>query len=326
MIYISGKKGALYEKVQGFRNRAEQLPNQLDTAFAIASGTKLFTAVAICSLIDQGKLALESKVWEVLPYDLKNISKEVTIFHLLTHTSGIKDYLNEGPWDWENSYGIFDPYPAHQWTSTDFYLPLIKELASNFEPGAKQSYSNSGFILLGLVIEALSGKSYHDYIKDHVIKPLKMKHTGFYATNNLPMNTAIGYIYDEKQKEFIANYFHVPIIGSPDGGLFTTGADMALFWKGVFSLQFFSKNMLDQFVTIHSNGDYGDWSWDYGLGVEIKEINGKKSYCHSGSDAGVTFYSIYFPEIETAITFLLNRSLDIYSGDFINKLTKLLND
>ena len=92
---VSGAQGVIFEKCCGLRNRGENLPNGSDTAFGIASGTKLFTGLAVCKLIDEGKLSLVDRLWDVLSYDLGQIDKSVTIFHLLTHTSGIGDYIDE---------------------------------------------------------------------------------------------------------------------------------------------------------------------------------------------------------------------------------------
>jgi CubicO group peptidase (beta-lactamase class C family) len=92
---VSNEQGVILEKCCGFRNKSEELPNNKDTSFAIASGTKMFTGLAVCKLIDKKKLALDEKIYHLLPYDLGQIDKNVTVFHLLTHTSGIGDYIDE---------------------------------------------------------------------------------------------------------------------------------------------------------------------------------------------------------------------------------------
>ena len=252
VISVSNKDGVIFEKVSGFRNVAEELPNEADTAFAIALGTKLFTVAAVCQLIDQGKLALDAKVWDILPQDLKQIDKDITVFHLLTHSSGVMDWQND-----ELVEGVIKEAEveditrfgrsAHEWTSNEFYLQFFNDAPGNFKPGEGWGYSNSGYILLGLVIEAISGQSYYDYIEEHIIKPLNLTHTGFYRSDSLPKNTAIGYM--NYLLNPTANYFHMPVIGAADGGLYSSAADMAKFWQGVFDCKLFSKEMLDKFAS-----------------------------------------------------------------------------
>lgn len=153
---VIDEAGIVFERCCGFRNRSEKLFNQRDTAFAIASGTKLFTGLAVCKLIDAGKLRLEDKLWDILPYDLGQIDKRVTLFQLLTHTSGIGDYLDEEtPNICEEE--LCNKYPVYLWEELGYYLQMITPLPQKFEPGARFGYSNAGFIMLGLVVEAISG-------------------------------------------------------------------------------------------------------------------------------------------------------------------------
>ena len=157
----SGSDGIIFQKACGHRNKAEKLPNEINTAFAVASGTKFFTALSICKLIDGGYLLLSDRVWNLIPYDLKVISKEVTVFHLLTHTSGIGDYIDEeASSNYNDILKLYDNRPVHKWNSLNFYLPMFNELPQKFKPGERVGYSNAGFILLGLIIESVSGKTY----------------------------------------------------------------------------------------------------------------------------------------------------------------------
>ena len=113
---VSDERGVVFEKCRGYRNRSESLPNNSNTAFGIASGTKLFTGLAVCKLIDDGKLSLDTKLWDVLPYDLGQIDKRVNIYHLLTHTSGIGDYIDEETEDsMEEIQMLNKKYPVYLW-------------------------------------------------------------------------------------------------------------------------------------------------------------------------------------------------------------------
>ena len=315
VISLSNKDEVIYEKIQGFRNRGERLPNESDTLFGIASGTKLFTAAAICQLIDQGKLALDSLVWDILPYDLKVIDKGVTVFHLLTHTSGVIDYFNddEALGEFDDIEDYFEKYPAHKWTNLEYYLPLFCEIPNKFKPGTETAYSNSGFILLGLIIEKISELSFHEYIKKYIIEPLNLTRTGFFATNYLPFNTALGYIYDEEIDDFVSNTFLIKIIGSPDGGLYTTAKEIAMFWSGIFEKKLFSEEMVNQLGEIYSEWKEEWGSVYFGLGVQVKEKEGAKIYYHDGWVMGVSFITMYCPQTECALTIFGNVNVDIFA-------------
>ena len=318
VISVTGKDGTIYEKVQGVRNKGESLPNERDTAFGIASGGKLFTAVATCQLIEQGYFTLDSKIVAILPHDLGTVDKETTVLHLLTHSSGIADYLDFDTSEEENTF--FNTHPVSTWASSIAYLPFFNTRPNAFALGSKTDYSNSNFILLGLIIEAVSGKSYHEYINKNIIAPLNMTHTGFYATNNLPANTAVGYAWDKHQEIFVGNCFRLPVVGAGDGGLYTTATDMTLFWNGLFQGKLLSQDMLKQFLTPRTW--YDDIEGNIGLGVFINERNGKTIYWHDGADAGVGFHTAYFPDTGNVMTVFSNFAIKII--DFCDQLMTLL--
>ncbi|MDR1665313.1 MAG: serine hydrolase [Clostridiales bacterium] len=135
--------------------------------------------------------------------------------------------------------GVLSP-----WVSLDYYLPMFNELPQKFEPGERVGYSNAGFILLGLIVESVGKKSYHRYIQDNIILPLGLSRTGFYMMNNLPGNTALGYIYDEMSKAYITNILYMPVVGGSDGGIFTSSGDMITLWDAVLTNKVFSSDML----------------------------------------------------------------------------------
>lgn len=301
---VSNPDGIIFQKALGYRNIAEKLPNEPDTAFAIASGTKFFTALSICKLIDEGYLALSDRIWDVIPHDLKMINKDVTVFHLLTHTSGIGDYVDEeASNDYNDILKLYDNRPVHKWNSLEFYLPMFNELPQKFKPGERVGYSNAGFILLGLVIESVSKKTYHQYVNDIIIQPLNLSHTGFYRMNNLPGNTALGYTYDEIRKEYITNVLYMPIIGGSDGGIFTSAKDLITLWQAVLSDRIFSAAMREQLFTPHGK---------FGLGVYLKNEENRNAYFTVGGDFGVEFFSVYFPRTEIIASMLGNTEMSIY--------------
>ncbi len=302
---VSNEQEIMFQKCRGYRNRSEKLLNNEHTAFGIASGTKLFTGLAVCKLIDEGKLHLDDKLWDLLSFDLGEINKNVTIYQLLTHTSGIGDYIDEESASFNDiEQELLNKYPVYLWEHLEYYLQMITPLPQKFEPGARFSYSNAGFIMLGLVIEAVSKKSYQKFIQDEIILSMQLKHTGFYRMDSLPTNTALGYIND-----FQTNIFKLPILGGSDGGLYTCAEDLDILWRYIFSGKFFSENMLKQFL--HTHADRGNEK-SYGLGVYRIDCNNNMVFYAVGGDFGVDFFTAYIPEHKIVASALSNSDINTY--------------
>ena len=302
---VSNENGVVFEKCAGLRNRSENLPNNRNTAFGIASGTKLFTGLAVCKLIDENKLSLHARICDILPYELGQIDKRVTVFHLLTHTSGVGDYIDEDSEDCEEQLqALYDKYPVQLWTRLEYYLQMITPLPPKYEPGERYGYSNSGFILLGLVIEAVSEIPFQQFVTDNIIKPLNLTHTGFYRMDSLPENTALGYM-----ENGCTNIFSLPIIGGSDGGLFTCSGDIVRLWQALFSKKILSEKMLASFLDQQSIIDEDE---SYGLGIYRYESEENLFYYTVGGDAGVSFFTAYKPDQKKIVSMLANMELNVY--------------
>ena len=309
---VSGADGVIYQQACGCRNRAEELPNKVDTAFGIASGTKLFTGLAVCKLIDEKKLSLEDKLCDLLPYDLKQIDKRITVFHLLTHTSGVGDYIDEDSEDCEEELqALYDKYPVQLWTRLEYYLQMITPLPPKFNPGERYGYSNSGFVLLGLVIEAVSGLPYQQFVQDKIIGPCKLIHTGYYRMDSLPPNTALGYIQDEDTQEWRTNIFSMPIMGGSDGGLFTCAGDLDILWRAVFDNKILSEEMTRSFLALQVMIDE-ECGESYGLGVYRNIQDDSLAYYAVGGDSGVDFFTAYFPQSRIVVSALGNTNVNTF--------------
>ena len=310
VISISAPDNILYQEAFGYRNRAEELPNKPDTAFAIASGTKLFTALSICKLIDGGLLSLENRICDLIPHDLKFINKEITVFHLLTHTSGIGDYIDEETSsDYFDILRLYDNRPVHKWDSLAYYLPMFNELPQKFSPGERFGYSNAGFVLLGLVVEGVSKLVYQKYVNENIIIPLALSHTGFFRMNNLPGNTALGYLFNEARNEHETNTLYMPIIGGSDGGIFTCASDIVKVWQALFSNRIFSASMVEHFFTPHVVINEKE---SCGLGVFIRHDGDKEAYYSVGGDFGVDYFSAYFPRSKIVASALGNSEMNTF--------------
>ncbi|MCL2250025.1 MAG: beta-lactamase family protein [Oscillospiraceae bacterium] len=315
VLSATSDDGVIFQKAIGLRNRGENLPCETDTAFGIASGTKLFTGLAACKLIDSGKLKLDDKLCDLLSFDLGKIDKRVTVHQLLTHTSGVGDYIDEEAEDFDEQYtALMKNYPAHLWINLEYYLQMITPLEPKFEPGERCCYSNSGYVLLGLVIEAVSGTSYQKFVKDEIIDPCDLTHTGFYRSDSLPDNTAIGYMQDEDTEAWSTNREGLPIIGGSDGGIYSCAADMDRLWRAIFDNKVLSADMTNAFLKSYVVSDEDgedDIVESFGLGVYHYSVGGKIFYSTVGADNGVGFFSAYYPATKTVISSFCNTG---YNG------------
>jgi len=320
----SGTDGVIYQHVGGYRNKAEELPNTPDTVFGIASGTKLFTGLAICKLIDDKKLSLDDKLHEILPYDLGQIDKNITVFQLLTHTSGVGDYIDEEADDCEEQLQkLYDTYPVQLWTRLEYYLQLITPLPPKFKPGERYGYSNSGYILLGLVIEAASNQQYQKYVTDAILDPCKLTRTGYYRMDSLPPNTAMGYMKNDETGEWSTNIFSLPIIGGSDGGLFTCADDLDKLWRAIFSHKILSEEMTNAFLKSYIATDDEDDEETYGLGVYHGKDDEKTVHFAVGGDSGVGFCTAYYPKTKITASCLINTGwMSVYAliGNLLEEL------
>ncbi len=296
-----GKK-ALYREAFGYADIANKRKNNVKTKFAIASGTKFFTALGIGALIDAGKLSLDTNVREIFHRDFSYIDSRATIAQLLTHTSGIYDYYDEDlDIDPENFHVDIPWY--HLETPSD-YLPLFENKRAKYSPGERFSYSNGGFILAGVIIERITGQLYRDYIREHVFATAGMDDSGYYAFNRLPENTAYGYKKGRNGAPE-TNIYNLPVRGASDGGAYTTADDLHKFWRALFNNRILSKKLTGTFLTPHV---IVDEPIEYGYGVYISKYSGMDMFFIVGGDAGVGFDSRYIPEKELQVTIMSNHS------------------
>ena len=230
----------------GYSNRSEKLRVTPTTRFGMASGCKIFTAVSICQLVQNKKLSFDAKLKDVLQVPLPNFHPEITIHQLLTHTSGIPDYFDEEIMD--DFEDLWKQVPMYSITTPKDFLPMFQKENMKFSPGSKFAYNNSGFILLGLVVEEVTGQAFPEYVQKHIFDVCGMTDSGYYRMDQLPEHTALGYIDDVDMKTWKTNIYSVPVIGGPDGGAFTTVIDLAKFWNGLMNMKLLSKDYRDKLL------------------------------------------------------------------------------
>ncbi|HOD43564.1 MAG TPA: serine hydrolase domain-containing protein [Anaerolineaceae bacterium] len=295
VISIYQAESPLYEQSFGFRDIQNRLPNLPGTRFGIASGTKFFTALGIGRLINEGLLQLETQVGELSPDYVGFINPRATIRHLLTHTSGIYDYYDE---ETEQDFDrFFVSIPWYRLETPTDYWPLFQGQTPKFQMGERYSYSNGGYIFLGMLIEKITGQIFRDFMQEQIFQIAHMPQTGFYALNNLPANTALGYLEDRET----TNIYNLPIRGGGDGGLFTTAEDLRSFWQHLFANRILSPELTAIFLQTHYQFDD---KTGYGCGV-YKRLDGSL-FAIVGGDAGVGFDSRYLVNQQIIISILSN--------------------
>lgn len=299
VVSVNRRDGAQFCEGFGCRNRAEQLPNNAETRFGIASGTKFFTALGIGRLSAQGKLDLNSRVSAIDPRFKDFIHPEASVLNLLTHTSGMYDYLDEELIEDYDSFEVSIPWYKLE-TALD-YLPLFKGQKPKFKPGERYAYSNGGYVLLGCIIEIISGELYRDFIHREVLEPADMQNSGFFAFNDLPHNTALGYLDSQNS----TNIFRIPVRGGGDGGMYTSAGDLDKFWAALSSFRILPAELTDYFLKQHV--DLNESS-GYGCGVYLQSRGNGRIYSIVGGDAGVGFHSQYSPWQQLSIHILSNTS------------------
>lgn len=268
----------LLEKGYGFADSAKKIPNTTDTRFQLASVSKTLTATAVMTLVERGKLDLQAPVSKYLA-DTPKIWQSITLQELLSHTSGIPDYFT-----FDEFNGVFDLTP-------DGIIAVAKKYPLSFDPGTDYEYSNTGFVILGKIIENVTGMSYGAYMRQTIFDPLQMKATGR-DENNIPL--AVGYASHGRRAKIY------PITNElGDGDFLSTVDDMYRFDRALYGETIVSKSVRERMFT--SIGDN-----NYGLGWEVDTWKGKRVVSHSGGLNGFATEFMRFPDEDAVIIILSN--------------------
>jgi CubicO group peptidase (beta-lactamase class C family) len=300
VVSVSRGGALLCERACGLADRAHAVAITSTTRFGIASGTKGFTALTIMSLVADGWLALDTSVRGLIGEKLELINSDVTVGHLLAHTSGIGDYLDETALGDVADYVL--PVPVHQLAKTTDYLAVLRGHPAKFHAGDRFEYCNSGFVILALIAEVVSGLSFYDLVAERVLAPAGMTATGFPRSDELSGSEAIGYLPTEGG--WRTNQLHLPVRGSGDGGAYSTLGDFAAFWPALFAGRIVSRPLVDEMV--RPRNDVPSNSMRYGLGFWIRPD--RATVMLEGHDAGVSCRSVYDPTSQLLYTVLSNTA------------------
>ncbi len=231
----------ILKKAYGDAEKGFHIPNGVGTRFNLGSINKFFTRLAIAQLAEAGKLSLDKHVIDYLPdYPNKGIAERVTIEQLLAMKSGMGDVFGEK----------FEATPKNKIRALNDYLQLFANDTLLFEPGTRRQYSNAGFVVLGLIVERLSGQDYYSYVRDHVFMPAGMKNSGWFPSDAMPANTAIGYTHPRGQDQtWKSNTSELPGRGSSAGGGYSTLDDMRNFVRALLNGKLLSARYSEWMLT-----------------------------------------------------------------------------
>jgi CubicO group peptidase (beta-lactamase class C family) len=266
-----------------------------DMIFRLGSITKQFTAVSILLLAQEGKLGLQDEIAKFLP-DYPTRGRRITIEHLLTHTSGIQSYTDMPEWLplWRKDFTVKE------------LVDLFKDKPMQFEPGSSWAYNNSGYFLLGAIIEKVSGKTYEDFVTERIFKPLGMKGSSYGSTERIIPRRVPGYQADK------GGFVNAPYLSMTQpyaaGSLLSTVDDLAIWSDAVFAGKVVRKEWLDKAFTPYklTNGQ----SAGYGYGWFVGDFAGHRSIEHGGGINGFTSYEMTFPEDRIFLAILTNSAIE----------------
>ncbi|MDT4930532.1 MAG: hypothetical protein QOF92_3399 [Pseudonocardiales bacterium] len=298
VVSVSRGDRVEFERAYGFADRAHAVAANVDTQFAIASGTKGFTALVVMGLVGDGALSLDTAARSLLGADLPLVGDHVTVAHLLAHTSGIGDYFDEEADTDINDYVL--PVPVHQLATTESYLAVLGGRPAKFGAGERFAYCNGGYVVLALLAERASGQPFPDLVQMRVCAPAGMVDTAFLRSDELPGRVALGYLPGGSR----TNVYHLPVVGSGDGGAYSTAADFRAFWSALFAGQIVPRDVVDEMVRPRS--DVPAEGMRYGLGFWLHATG--PAVLLEGYDAGVSFRSVHDPTSGVTHTVLANSS------------------
>lgn len=301
-VLIAKKGEVLLEKGYGTANIELNVPIKSEMVFRIGSITKQFTAMAILQLADKGQIALTDSIQKFIK-DFHFKGKTITIENLLTHTSGIKGYEQIDP-KVPNAMRIdFSPKTV---------IDSLDKLSLEFDPNTRYNYSNSNYFLLGYIIEQVSGKSYHQYIKENIIEPAGLSSTFYESQTHLIPNRANGYSLSDG-KYWNADFISMALVYSA-GALRSNVSDLYKWHKALYEGKIVKKETFLKAIQPYKLVD--GKQIDYGYGFFNKTENGINSIGHGGAIDGFRAIEMYYPEQEIYITLLCNSETDIFERFF----------
>ncbi|WP_431243179.1 serine hydrolase [Flavobacterium sp. P21] len=302
----------IFKKGFGSANFEWNVPNQPDTKFRLGSITKQFTALLIVKLAEEGKIKLDVPITTYLPDYPKENGNKITIHHLLTHTSGIPNYTNAPNFFKDKAK---NPYTPEEFVKTFSALPL------EFTPGEKFNYSNSGYFLLGYIIEKITGKTYEQYLQETIFTPLKMVNSGYDHSDLIIKNRATGY---EKEGKKIVNAAYIDMsIPYAAGSLYSTVEDLYLWDQALYTNKLLSEKSMELLFKPYIKA----WDDSYGYGWAVEEVSvGDKKVKITEHGGGINGFNTIISRIpaDKNLVVLLNNTGGTVLGEMNNSIRAIL--
>ena len=310
-VLVAKEGKVLFSGAYGLASKDYDVPNRLDTKFNLGSMNKMFTAVAVAQLTEQGKLAYDDPLSKYLSTDWlpREVSDKITVEHLLTHTSGLGSYFSEK----------FMGSSRALYRKVDDYKPLVAEEKPQFEPGTQWAYSNTGMLLLGAVIEKASGEDYFDYVRKNIYEPAGMKNSDCYELDHVNPNLAVGYSKEtgpNGQTVWTNNIFKHVLRGGPAGGGYSTVEDLLRFDQAMRANKLVKAETAERIWSPKPN------SPEYGYGFGLQGEPGNRIVGHSGGFPGIN--SVLEMHLDTGYTIAVMSNYDRGAMPVANKINELL--
>jgi CubicO group peptidase (beta-lactamase class C family) len=289
---VAKNGSVLFEGAYGLADRERRVVNRVETRFRNGSMNKMFTAVAVLTLVQAGKVELDAPIRAYLPdFPNASLASSVTVRQLLTHTGGTGDIF--GP-----EYAANRPIlRTHQ-----DYVRLFGSRDPQFAPGSRWQYSNFGYIVLGRLIEQVSGQSYYDYVREHVYTPAGMTSTGSEPEDVRVPDRGIGYTRRPGQADVAPNSDFLPYRGTAAGGGYSTVGDLLRFANALTS----HRLVTERFTALLLTGTVEGLGGTYGMGFVERTIGGMRSVGHGGNAPGMDGYLDIFPASGYVVVVLAN--------------------
>lgn len=297
VVLVARHGRPLLKQAYGYSNLADRVSNRVDTRFNMASMGKMITAVAVLQLAEAGKLSLQERVGRYLPdYPNEQVRQLVTIEQLLTHTSGMGNFWTE----------LADK-PKERYSAVADYVPLFASQPLLFEPGQGFAYSNSGYTLLGLVIEAVSGQTYFDYVREKIYRPSGMNDTDAFRLDEPVARMATGYSRSAQEPgKMISNLYVNTFKGGPAGGSYTTADDMLRFANALMNFRL----LTPQYTELLTRGKVDYRTRRYAYGFTEETANGHRLIGHSGGHVGIANELMIFTDLGYTVVVLTNGEVE----------------
>jgi CubicO group peptidase (beta-lactamase class C family) len=303
-VLIARNGHPLWQKAYGFADRERHIPNNLNTRFRLGSMNKLITAIAIAQLVQAGKLKYSDTIAKVLPdYPNKDVAEKVTIEQLLTHTSGLGDIFTPK----------FDEVKDTLHDQRSYFQLFVNE-PLRFEPGKGVSYSNAAFIVLGVIVEKLSGEDYYNYVQRHIYAPAGMTSSGSFPKTDHIANLAVGYTHMGSPNAWKPNWDTLPWRGMAAGGGDSNLHDLLALSEALRNNKLIAPELRDAMFKPRADARA---MGKFGYGTEIKQVAGHTIVSKGGGAPGMNAMLDMYQD--TGYTVVVLSNIDPPAGQFLAK-------